>query len=232
MLLARRQGLLGRRAARQQAIAPERPAFTHPAFDYENRIVAGALPQVTVASVYVPNGGKDFPAKMRFLGALEQFTARLHAAGVAGRHLRRPQHRAHRHGRASEGAQAERHRPASGGARAARAHHRPRPRRHRPRAGAGERSDVHVVGAVAQHAAAQHRLAARLHARQPGGLRQGRHAASSRATSARAITPRSSESSRSVSSASKWRRKHPSAAKQRTTIPASRHFSNSRQLSC
>jgi exodeoxyribonuclease III len=58
-----------------KAIAPERPAFEHPAFDYENRIVVVRLPQVTVASVYVPNGGKDFPAKMRFLAALEEFTA-------------------------------------------------------------------------------------------------------------------------------------------------------------
>ena len=32
---------------------------------------------LTVASVYVPNGGKDFPAKMRFLDALEQFVAEL-----------------------------------------------------------------------------------------------------------------------------------------------------------
>src|SRR5204863_4375634 len=29
----------------------------------------------TVVSVYVPNGGKDFPAKLRFLDALEQFAA-------------------------------------------------------------------------------------------------------------------------------------------------------------
>jgi exodeoxyribonuclease-3 len=54
-------------------IAAERPRFEHPAFDYENRIVLVRLPQVTVVSVYVPNGGKDFPAKMQFLGALEQF---------------------------------------------------------------------------------------------------------------------------------------------------------------
>ena len=56
-------------------IATERPAFDHPAFDYENRIVLVRLPGVTVVSVYVPNGGKDFPAKMRFLEALEQFAA-------------------------------------------------------------------------------------------------------------------------------------------------------------
>ena len=56
-------------------IAPERPAFEHPAFDYENRIVLVRLPAVTVVSVYVPNGGKDFPAKMQFLNSLEQFAA-------------------------------------------------------------------------------------------------------------------------------------------------------------
>ena len=53
----------------------DRPQFEHPAFDYENRIVVVRLGGATVASVYVPNGGKDFPAKMRFLGALEQFVA-------------------------------------------------------------------------------------------------------------------------------------------------------------
>ena len=56
-------------------MSPERPAFEHPAFDYENRIVLVRLPAVTVVSVYVPNGGKDFPAKMQFLGSLEQFAA-------------------------------------------------------------------------------------------------------------------------------------------------------------
>jgi exodeoxyribonuclease III len=60
-------------------IAPIRPAFEHPPFDYENRIVQVRLPAVTVVSVYVPNGGKDFPAKMNFLAALEQFAAALHA---------------------------------------------------------------------------------------------------------------------------------------------------------
>lgn len=58
-----------------QALAPERPIFEHPPFDYENRIVVVRLPVATIASVYVPNGGKDFPAKMRFLAALETFAA-------------------------------------------------------------------------------------------------------------------------------------------------------------
>ena len=53
----------------------ERPAFQHPAFDYEQRIVTARISQATVASIYVPNGGKDFPAKMRFLEALDAFAA-------------------------------------------------------------------------------------------------------------------------------------------------------------
>ncbi len=60
-------------------LSPERPRFSHPPFDYEHRIVLVELPQAAVASVYVPNGGKDFPAKMRFLASLEQLVAELHA---------------------------------------------------------------------------------------------------------------------------------------------------------
>jgi exodeoxyribonuclease-3 len=62
-----------------KTVHPERPAFTHPDFDYENRIVLVEVAGITVASVYVPNGGKDFPAKMRFLAALEAFVGTLHA---------------------------------------------------------------------------------------------------------------------------------------------------------
>jgi exodeoxyribonuclease-3 len=61
--------------------SPERPAFDHPAFDYESRIVTATVQGVTFASIYVPNGGKDFPAKMRFLESLRQYTADLHAGG-------------------------------------------------------------------------------------------------------------------------------------------------------
>ena len=67
----------------RKSLAPDRPVFSHPDFDYENRIVLVTLPQVTVASVYVPNGGKDFPAKLRFLDALERFTADLQRAARA-----------------------------------------------------------------------------------------------------------------------------------------------------
>jgi exodeoxyribonuclease III len=59
----------------------ERPAFRHPDFDYENRIVTVDLPLATVASIYVPNGGKDFPAKMRFLEALNSYSAECQTTG-------------------------------------------------------------------------------------------------------------------------------------------------------
>jgi exodeoxyribonuclease-3 len=65
----------------RKASVPERPAFHHPPFDYESRIVVAQLPSLTVASIYVPNGGKDFPAKLRFLDALEAFAADFQAAG-------------------------------------------------------------------------------------------------------------------------------------------------------
>jgi exodeoxyribonuclease III len=59
--------------------SPERPIFSHPAFDYENRIVSVTIGGVVYASVYVPNGGKDFPAKMTFLDALAQYACDAHA---------------------------------------------------------------------------------------------------------------------------------------------------------
>jgi exodeoxyribonuclease-3 len=62
-----------------KACAPERPPFSHPPFDYEHRIVLAELPGMSVASVYVPNGGKDFHAKLRFLDALEAYAADLQA---------------------------------------------------------------------------------------------------------------------------------------------------------
>jgi exodeoxyribonuclease-3 len=48
----------------------ERPAFSHPSFDHEQRIVVADFDATRVASVYVPNGGKDYPAKLQFLEGL------------------------------------------------------------------------------------------------------------------------------------------------------------------
>jgi exodeoxyribonuclease-3 len=63
------------------AFAPEQPAFIHPEFDYENRIVSVTVGDLTVASVYVPNGGKDFPAKMQFLEAMDSYAAAFQTSG-------------------------------------------------------------------------------------------------------------------------------------------------------
>jgi exodeoxyribonuclease-3 len=65
----------------RKASLGDRPAFGHPDFDYESRIVTAEVNGVTFASIYAPNGGKDFPAKMRFMEALEHFAAGLEAAG-------------------------------------------------------------------------------------------------------------------------------------------------------
>jgi exodeoxyribonuclease III len=67
----------------RKASFAERPLFDHPEFDYEHRIVTARLPQATVASVYAPNGGKDFPAKMRFLESLVRFAADYERSGDA-----------------------------------------------------------------------------------------------------------------------------------------------------
>jgi exodeoxyribonuclease-3 len=64
-----------------KARRPEKPSWSHPSFDFENRIAAVSLGDLTVASIYVPNGGKDFPAKMRFLGELERLAAKHAATG-------------------------------------------------------------------------------------------------------------------------------------------------------
>jgi exodeoxyribonuclease-3 len=57
------------------------PAFSHPPFDMEARIVQAALGNLVVASVYVPNGGKDYSAKVAFLTQLVEWSGRLHAEG-------------------------------------------------------------------------------------------------------------------------------------------------------
>jgi exodeoxyribonuclease-3 len=62
-------------------IAPARPAFAHPAFDLETRIVTADLGELVVASIYVPNGGKDFAAKLAFLRALAEWAGAERAAG-------------------------------------------------------------------------------------------------------------------------------------------------------
>jgi exodeoxyribonuclease-3 len=57
------------------------PPFTHPGFDMESRIVQVNLGSLLLASVYVPNGGKDYPAKLAFLEKLCDWAEQMHADG-------------------------------------------------------------------------------------------------------------------------------------------------------
>ena len=50
------------------------PVFNHPSFDYESRIVLAELGELVIASVYVPNGGKDYPAKIDFVNKLIEWS--------------------------------------------------------------------------------------------------------------------------------------------------------------
>src|SRR5258706_1201213 len=63
------------------AVAATRPTCLHPEFNFENRIAVAEVGEVTVASVYVPNGGKDYAAKLRFLEALDGYAASFAESG-------------------------------------------------------------------------------------------------------------------------------------------------------
>jgi len=66
-----------------KSLSPAPPDFLHPPFDHENRIVTARIQDITVASIYVPNGGKDFAAKLRFLVAMQAFAADAKKHGQA-----------------------------------------------------------------------------------------------------------------------------------------------------
>src|ERR1041385_1413552 len=57
------------------------PVFGHPPFDIESRIVQVELGDLVIASVYVPNGGKDYAAKLQFLERLTDWAGELVARG-------------------------------------------------------------------------------------------------------------------------------------------------------
>ena len=57
------------------------PRFVHPRFDLESRIVVAEVGSMVFGSMYLPNGGKDFEAKMHFLRELEAWAGVLRAEG-------------------------------------------------------------------------------------------------------------------------------------------------------
>jgi exodeoxyribonuclease-3 len=68
----------------RKTLAAEGPVFFHPPFDFETRIASVDIGDLTVASVYVPNGGKNFADKIRFLEAIDTYAASF---ASSGRHL-------------------------------------------------------------------------------------------------------------------------------------------------
>ena len=56
--------------------------FTHPSFDHENRIVQAHIEDTVFTSVYVPNGGKDFEAKISFINSMIDYVADIHRRGL------------------------------------------------------------------------------------------------------------------------------------------------------
>ena len=65
----------------RKEVCQTEPLYARPPFDVENRMVTVQIEGVTIGSVYVPNGGKDFPAKMAFLGSLERWAGDLQEKG-------------------------------------------------------------------------------------------------------------------------------------------------------
>ena len=65
----------------RKEICPAEPVYSHPSFDVENRMVTLGLGDMTLASIYVPNGGRDFAAKMVFLDSLERWAAGFRERG-------------------------------------------------------------------------------------------------------------------------------------------------------
>ena len=61
--------------------SPDRPRFLHPEFDHENRIVIAEVGDLAVASIYVPNGGKNYEAKIGFLQAMVDHAAATRRLG-------------------------------------------------------------------------------------------------------------------------------------------------------
>ena len=76
-----RRGYSGVSLHVKKSLFNDEPAFTHPDFDMETRIVQVAFGNWVIASVYVPNGGKDYAAKLSFLTGLAAWAKRLHEEG-------------------------------------------------------------------------------------------------------------------------------------------------------
>lgn len=57
-------------------------AFEHPTFDRETRVVQARAGNIVFACVYVPNGGKDFADKLKFLTEMQAWVAQTLSTGL------------------------------------------------------------------------------------------------------------------------------------------------------
>jgi exodeoxyribonuclease-3 len=76
-----RKGYSGVALMFRKELFPADPVYSHPPFDVESRIVQADQGDLVLASVYVPNGGKDYPAKLGFLDQLTRWARQLEAEG-------------------------------------------------------------------------------------------------------------------------------------------------------
>jgi exodeoxyribonuclease-3 len=67
----------------RKAVFPDEPVFSHPPFDTETRIVQARAGDMVFASVYIPNGGKDYDAKLAFMKEMEGYVAGVHESGAS-----------------------------------------------------------------------------------------------------------------------------------------------------
>jgi exodeoxyribonuclease-3 len=57
------------------------PMYSTPTFDFEERCIVADFDEFTIATLYVPNGGKNYDDKLRFLSDLSGWTAKQLATG-------------------------------------------------------------------------------------------------------------------------------------------------------
>jgi exodeoxyribonuclease III len=66
----------------KRSLIQDEPVFEHPDFDFETRIVTVRIDKTIIGSVYVPNGGKDYAAKLRFLEAMQRYAMDCQSQGL------------------------------------------------------------------------------------------------------------------------------------------------------
>jgi exodeoxyribonuclease III len=66
----------------RRSLMPQSPVFEPPVFDFETRVVVARIENLMIGSVYVPNGGKDYAAKLRFLEAMGRYAVECRSRGL------------------------------------------------------------------------------------------------------------------------------------------------------